>query len=157
MHGKYHVLNILQKCLKHVKPKSTETDLKKSQICPIWGQSDPIWNQPWHPLCVFRSRACVAGCLEMTSLASTRPVLVSSTKNSATMRWASWPSIASASPWPCSSCSSVSSWLVSAPLRTRGQRYRMGEFVEKENLCQAEFNVLLIKEYLNKKLYNRCV
>ena len=21
----------------------TETDLKKSQICPIWGQSDPIW------------------------------------------------------------------------------------------------------------------
>ena len=24
------------------KPKCTETDLKKSQICPIWGQSDPI-------------------------------------------------------------------------------------------------------------------
>ena len=24
-------------------PKCTETDLKKSQICPIWGQSDPIW------------------------------------------------------------------------------------------------------------------
>ena len=24
-------------------PKRTETDLKKSQICPIWGQSDPIW------------------------------------------------------------------------------------------------------------------
>ena len=23
--------------------KCTETDLKKSQICPIWGQSDPIW------------------------------------------------------------------------------------------------------------------
>ena len=25
-------------------PKCTETDLKKSQICPIWGQSDPIWT-----------------------------------------------------------------------------------------------------------------
>ena len=24
------------------KPKCTEADLKKSQICPIWGQSDPI-------------------------------------------------------------------------------------------------------------------
>ena len=24
-------------------PKCTETDLKKSQICPIWGQSDVIW------------------------------------------------------------------------------------------------------------------
>ena len=24
-------------------PKCTETDLKKPQICPIWGQSDPIW------------------------------------------------------------------------------------------------------------------
>ena len=23
--------------------KCTETDLKKSQIFPIWGQSDPIW------------------------------------------------------------------------------------------------------------------
>ena len=24
-------------------PKCTETDLKKSLICPIWGQSEPIW------------------------------------------------------------------------------------------------------------------
>ena len=24
-------------------PKCTESDLKKSHICPIWGQSDPIW------------------------------------------------------------------------------------------------------------------
>ena len=24
-------------------PKCTDTDLKKSQICPIWGQGDPIW------------------------------------------------------------------------------------------------------------------
>ena len=23
--------------------KFTETGIKKSQICPIWGQSDPIW------------------------------------------------------------------------------------------------------------------
>ena len=34
-------------------PKFTETDLKKSQICPIWVQSDPIWSQPWHHLCIF--------------------------------------------------------------------------------------------------------
>ena len=26
-------------------PKCTETDLKKSQICPIWGQSETIWMQ----------------------------------------------------------------------------------------------------------------
>ena len=31
-------------------PKCTETDLKKSQICPIWGQSDPIWMQNWRSL-----------------------------------------------------------------------------------------------------------
>ena len=23
--------------------------LKKSQICPIWGQSDPLWSQTYHP------------------------------------------------------------------------------------------------------------
>ena len=31
--------------------KCTESDLKKSQICPIWGQSDPIWMAnlpPWY-------------------------------------------------------------------------------------------------------------
>ena len=27
-------------------PKCTETDLKKSQICLIFDQSDPIWPQP---------------------------------------------------------------------------------------------------------------
>ena len=27
-------------------PKYTETDLKKSHICRIWGQSDPLWTQP---------------------------------------------------------------------------------------------------------------
>ena len=25
-----------------------ESDLKKSQICPIWGQSDPLWSQTWY-------------------------------------------------------------------------------------------------------------
>ena len=37
-------------------PKCTETDLKKSQICPIWGQSDPIWIPNLTPLiaCVDR-------------------------------------------------------------------------------------------------------
>ena len=30
--------------------KFTETDLKKSHICPIWGQSDPLWMQNWTSL-----------------------------------------------------------------------------------------------------------
>ena len=25
-------------------PKCTESDLKISRICPIWGQSDPLWG-----------------------------------------------------------------------------------------------------------------
>ena len=28
-------------------PKGTESDLKISRICPIWGQSDPLWGQIW--------------------------------------------------------------------------------------------------------------
>ena len=31
-------------------PKCTETDLKKSHICRVWGQSDPIsglYRHPW--------------------------------------------------------------------------------------------------------------
>ena len=31
------------KWVKSATPKCTETDLKKSQICPILAQSDPIW------------------------------------------------------------------------------------------------------------------
>ena len=31
-------------------PKCTETGLKDSQICPIWGQSDPIWMPYLTPL-----------------------------------------------------------------------------------------------------------
>ena len=27
----------------------TEPDLKKSPICPIWGQSDPLWSQTYPP------------------------------------------------------------------------------------------------------------
>ena len=41
-------------------PKCIETGLKKSQICPIWGQSDPIWRQGWDPWmcpCVPSSRS----------------------------------------------------------------------------------------------------
>ena len=26
-----------------------KSNLKKSRICPIWGQSDPIWSQTYHP------------------------------------------------------------------------------------------------------------
>ena len=30
-------------------PNALESDLKKSRICPIWGQSDPLWRQTYHP------------------------------------------------------------------------------------------------------------
>ena len=33
-------------------PNSLNSDLKKTRICPIWGQSDPIWSQTYHP-CVL--------------------------------------------------------------------------------------------------------
>ena len=26
-----------------------KSDLKKPRICPIWGQSDPLWSQTYHP------------------------------------------------------------------------------------------------------------
>ena len=41
-------------------PKRNETDLKKPQICQIWGQSDPIGFkicQPW-PECTEMSNQC---------------------------------------------------------------------------------------------------
>ena len=30
-----------------------KSDLKKSRICPIWGQSDPLWVQIWHPCTII--------------------------------------------------------------------------------------------------------
>ena len=33
-----------------IEPKCTEIDLKKFQICPIYGQSGPLWRQPCHPV-----------------------------------------------------------------------------------------------------------
>ena len=33
-------------------PKCTETSFKKSQICLIWGQSDPMWMPNWISLTV---------------------------------------------------------------------------------------------------------
>ena len=30
-------------------PNALESDLKKPRICPIWGQSDPLWSQTYHP------------------------------------------------------------------------------------------------------------
>ena len=30
-------------------PNVLKSDLKKSRICPIWGQSDPLWSQTYHP------------------------------------------------------------------------------------------------------------
>ena len=34
-------------------PNALKSDLKKPRICPIWGQSDPLWSQtylPWYRL-----------------------------------------------------------------------------------------------------------
>ena len=30
-------------------PNALKSDLRKSRICPIWGQSDPLWSQTYHP------------------------------------------------------------------------------------------------------------
>ena len=30
-------------------PNALKSDLKKTRICPIWGQSDPLWSQTYHP------------------------------------------------------------------------------------------------------------
>ena len=37
------------------KPKYTEIYSEKSQICPFWGQSGPLYNQSWHSrgVCVY--------------------------------------------------------------------------------------------------------
>ena len=30
-------------------PNALKSDLKKPRICPIWGQSDQLWSQTYHP------------------------------------------------------------------------------------------------------------
>ena len=30
-------------------PNALKSDLRKPRICPIWGQSDPLWSQTYHP------------------------------------------------------------------------------------------------------------
>ena len=40
-------------------PNALKSDLKKPRICPIWGQSDQIWSQTYHPC--FRYIAPVEG------------------------------------------------------------------------------------------------
>ena len=37
-----------------------KSDLKKSRICPIWGQSDPLWSQTYHPWFVCIKATCNA-------------------------------------------------------------------------------------------------
>ena len=60
-------LNVLKLILKSprfvAEPKCNETDLKKSHICPIWGQSDPtsIANLP--SLVVKDVSVAMTGCL----------------------------------------------------------------------------------------------
>ena len=29
--------------------RGLKSDMKKPRICPIWGQSDPLWSQTYHP------------------------------------------------------------------------------------------------------------
>ena len=43
------LFNISFRIFSLFEPKCTETDLKESQICPIWEQSDPIGDQHIHP------------------------------------------------------------------------------------------------------------
>ena len=45
---------LVQALYMYYESKCTETDLKKSQICPILGQSNPIWGQPWPP-CLIKN------------------------------------------------------------------------------------------------------
>ena len=42
-------------------PNALESDLKKPRICPIWGQSHPLWSQTYHL------------CIKLTSLGSHCP------------------------------------------------------------------------------------
>ena len=37
-------------------PNALKSDLKKLRICPIWGQSDPLWSQTYHPWPEFSYR-----------------------------------------------------------------------------------------------------
>ena len=39
-------------------PNALKSDLKKPQICPICGQSDPLWSQTYHP-CLFSSNLTI--------------------------------------------------------------------------------------------------
>ena len=36
-------------------PNALKSDRKKPRICPIWGQSDPLWSQTYHPCLVDSS------------------------------------------------------------------------------------------------------
>ena len=36
-------------CIWRTAPNALKSDLKKPGICPIWGQSDPLWGQTYHP------------------------------------------------------------------------------------------------------------
>ena len=40
---------VLTRRVKMYEPKCTEIWSEKSRICTIWGRSDPLWAQMWHP------------------------------------------------------------------------------------------------------------
>ena len=39
-------------------PNALKSDLKNPRICPIWGQSDPLWSQTYHPCFLIKSKSC---------------------------------------------------------------------------------------------------
>ena len=71
--------NVLKRILKSPRfvpceTKCTEADLKKSQICPIWGQSDLIWDELCHHWKVYTEmlgNKCVASVRWQIRLRST--------------------------------------------------------------------------------------
>ena len=65
-----HFQNVLKSDLEKSRicePNVLKSDLKKSRICPIWGQSDPLLSQTYHP-CYMVSR--------FASLAAVPPTVV---------------------------------------------------------------------------------
>ena len=43
------LFQIRLQCIWRGAPNALKSDLKKPRICSIWGQSDPLWSQTYHP------------------------------------------------------------------------------------------------------------
>ena len=46
-----------------------KSDLKKSRLCPMWDQSDPLWTQMCHPCAIYNIHMCT---LEVSKNRNTR-------------------------------------------------------------------------------------